>query len=55
MTWLESISGCQTCAEFDVGGISILPSQKRFPLAGKASEMPDVAFSEPVPLEEALL
>ena len=32
-------------------GYPFYPLRKDFPLAGKASEMPDVAFSEPVPLE----
>jgi NADH-quinone oxidoreductase subunit C len=32
-------------------GYPYYPLRKDFPLAGKASEMPDVAFSEPVPLD----
>ena len=32
-------------------GYPYFPLRKDFPLAGKASEMPDVAFSEPVPLD----
>ena len=31
-------------------GYPYFPLRKDFPLAGKTSEMPDVAFSEPVPL-----
>ena len=32
-------------------GYPFYPLRKDFPLAGKTSDMPDVAFSEPVPLE----
>ena len=32
-------------------GYPYYPLRKDFPLAGKTSDMPDVAFSEPVPLE----
>ena len=32
-------------------GYPYFPLRKDFPLAGKPSEMPDVAFSEPAPLE----
>ena len=32
-------------------GYPYFPLRKDFPLAGKTSEMPDVAFSEPVPLD----
>ena len=32
-------------------GYPYYPLRKDFPLAGKSSDMPDVAFSEPVPLE----
>ena len=32
-------------------GYPYYPLRKDFPLAGKASKMPDVAFSEPVPLD----
>lgn len=32
-------------------GYPYFPLRKDFPLAGKPSEMPDVAFSKPVPLE----
>ena len=32
-------------------GYPYFPLRKDFPLAGKSSEMPDVAFSDPAPLE----
>ena len=32
-------------------GYPYFPLRKDFPLAGKPSEMPDVAFSDPAPLE----
>jgi NADH-quinone oxidoreductase subunit C len=32
-------------------GYPYFPLRKDFPLAGKPSEMPDVAFSKPAPLE----
>ena len=32
-------------------GYPYYPLRKDFPLAGKSSEMPDVAFTDPIPLE----
>ena len=34
-----------------MGGLPLFPLRKDFPLAGKESEMPDVAFSGVAPLE----
>jgi len=40
-----------TCGVFDVGRLSLFSVTQRFPVEGKPSDMPDVAFSDIAPLQ----